>query len=159
MLRSRPGSTRATPPVASLVPPHPPSRLPFFTARDKKERTHPFSHNFISSCLGFSLNKSLAKLDDFRLGSWFRRCRCRFHRQVANRWPLLQCDFHDEIAIAVIDLIPIFFHSDGFCTVLKRWILRHVQCFGVGRWIRHKDHTLASAFEESHWRSLRWLLQ
>ena len=31
------------------------------------------------------------------------------------------------------------------------WILRHVQCFGVGRQIWHKDCTLASIFDESHW--------
>ena len=30
-----------------------------------------------------------------------------------------------------------------FGPVLERWILRHVQCFQVHRWIRHKEYTLA----------------
>ena len=38
-----------------------------------------------------------------------------------------------------------------FGLVPKRWILRHVQCFGVGHRIWHKDCTLASTFDGSHW--------
>jgi hypothetical protein len=29
-----------------------------------------------------------------------------------------------------------------FGLVSKRCILRHIQCFGVGHWIRHNDYTL-----------------
>jgi hypothetical protein len=50
-----------------------------------------------------------------------------------------------------MQLLIFFSDLDVFLTGSKALDLVHVQCFGVGRWIRHKDCTLALAFEESHW--------
>ena len=38
-----------------------------------------------------------------------------------------------------------------FGLLTKSWILQHVQCFRVSRWIQHNDCTSALAFERSHW--------
>jgi hypothetical protein len=43
-----------------------------------------------------------------------------------------------------------------FRLVSKRWILRHVQYFGVDCWIWHKDCTLAPAFEDVIGKEKRW---
>jgi hypothetical protein len=54
--------------------------------------------------------------------------------------------------------LPIFFSSIQmhFGLVSKRCILRHIQYFGVGHWIRHNDYTLTLVFERSHWERRRW---
>ena len=36
-----------------------------------------------------------------------------------------------------------------FGLVLKRWILWHIQCLGVDRWIQHKDYSLAPTFNKA----------
>ncbi|KAG2652389.1 hypothetical protein PVAP13_1NG352600 [Panicum virgatum] len=94
-------------------------------------------------------------------------------------------DYHDKIVVTSIDFIgrrPICGHylqgegsfwepptktttpgqrshrrwSRRGNQVLKRWVLRHVQCFGVGHRIWHKDCILASTFDGSHWGRKRW---
>ena len=56
----------------------------------------------------------------------------------------------DDATTDILSLIQM-----RFGLVPKRWILRHVQCCRVGRWIRHKDCTLAPVFEGSHWERRR----
>ena len=70
---------------------------------------------------------------------------------VVERKPRFQ---GDESASYVVlnDVIADIFSSIqmSFGLVPKRWILRHIQCFGFGRWIRHKYCTSVPRFEGSH---------
>ena len=51
---------------------------------------------------------------------------------------------------ATVDILSTIWMRFGL--VPKRWFVRHVQNFEVGRWIQHEDYTLAPTFMGSHWR-------